>query len=104
MSMIVVLFNLKPGVSVEAYEDWARQNDIPTVNALASVRQFDVLRTTGLMGSDAAAPVQYVELLDVSSLEQLGEDAASETMQRIAAEFQEFADNPQFILTQNIAD
>ena len=31
---IVALFNLKPGVSVEDYEAWAKAKDIPTVNGL----------------------------------------------------------------------
>ena len=100
--LIVVLFNLKDDAAPDAYENWAKTTDIPTVNGLGSVSNFSVLRTTGLLGSDAAAPYQYVELLDVADMEKLGEDVASETMQRIAAEFQAFADNPQFMLTESI--
>jgi len=100
MTMIVVLFNLKPGVAPSDYEAWARSTDLPTVKALHSVRAFDVLRSTGLLGTEAQPPYQYVELLNVESLEALGADIGSETMQRVAAEFQSFADNPQFILTE----
>ena len=100
--LIVVLFNLKEGVASDAYENWANSTDIPNVNALGSVNNFSVLRTTGLLGSDDAAPYAYVELLDIKDLEQLGADVASETMQRVAAEFQEFADGPQFMLTESI--
>lgn len=100
--LIVVLFNLKPGASREDYENWARSTDIPNVNALASVNNFSVLRTTGLLGSDAAAPYEYVELLDVGDMEQLGSDISTETMQRIAAEFQDFADGPAFMLTESL--
>jgi hypothetical protein len=98
--LIVVLFNLKPGASREDYENWARSTDIPNVNALSSVSSFSVLRTTGLLGSDAAAPYEYVELLDVGDMAQLGSDISTETMQRIAAEFQDFADGPAFMLTE----
>ncbi|MEM6605176.1 MAG: REDY-like protein HapK [Pseudomonadota bacterium] len=100
--LIVVIFNLKPGADVSAYEDWARTTDIPTVRALGSVNDFSVWRTTGLLGSEESAPYQYVELLDVGDMAQLGEDVAQETMQRVAAEFQEFADNPQFMLTESL--
>ncbi len=100
--LIVVLFNLKPDASHEDYEHWAKSTDIPTVKALASVSDFSVLRTTGLLGTDAAAPYQYVELLEVADMELLGREVASETMQRVAAEFQAFADNPAFMLTQPI--
>ena len=102
MTMIVVLFNLKSGVNASDYEEWARTTDLPNVNRLPSVAQFSVLRTTGLLGSDAPAPFQYVELLEVKDMAQLGEDVSSETMQKVAAEFQQFADNPQFMLTQGI--
>ena len=100
--LIVVLFNLKPGASREDYENWAKTTDIPTVNALGSVRGFSVIRTTGLLGTDDPAPYDYVELLHVEDMDKLGEDISTETMQRVAAEFQEFADSPQFMLTEPI--
>ncbi|MCY4264864.1 MAG: REDY-like protein HapK, partial [Gammaproteobacteria bacterium] len=86
----------------DAYENWAKNTDIPNVNALGSVNSFTVLRTTGLLGSEADAPYQYVELLDVADMNKLGEDISTETMQQVAAEFGEFADNPQFMLTSPI--
>ncbi len=89
---IVALFNLKPGVTRERYESWARTTDIPTVNALASVADFQVMRATGLLGSSAAPPYQYVELIDVADPDQFGRDVAGEEMSRIAAEFQSIAD------------
>lgn len=100
--LIVVLFNLKPGASRDDYENWARATDIPNVNALGSVSSFSVLRTTGLLGTDAPAPYEYVELLEVADMDALGADIGSETMQRIAAEFQAFADNPAFMLTESL--
>jgi hypothetical protein len=100
--LIVVLFNLKEGASPDAYEEWARSTDIPTVNALGSVEKFSVFRTTGLLGSDAPPPYRYVELLDVGDMDAFGGDIADEKMQRIAAEFQAFADNPTFMLTESL--
>ena len=44
MSKVIVLFNLKEGVSVTAYEDWAQNTDLPMVNKLPSVDNFEVLR------------------------------------------------------------
>jgi hypothetical protein len=102
MTMIVVLFNLKDGVKREDYENWARSTDLPLVNKLPSVSSFDVLKTTGLLGTDAKAPFEYVELLNVSSMVQLGADVSTDTMQKVAAEFQAFADNPAFMLTENV--
>jgi hypothetical protein len=102
MTMIIVLFNLKPGVKAQDYEAWARSTDLPTVNALRSVNEFKVLRSTGLLGSNANAPYQYVELLQINTMEGLFADIGSPVMQKVAAEFQRFAENPQFIVTESI--
>lgn len=102
MTRIVVLFNLKPGVDVDAYEAWAKATDIPIVNGLDSVSAFSVHATTGVLGSDAKPPYAYVEVIDVADMEAFGVDVATTTMQKIAAEFQSFADNPTFIMTRTL--
>lgn len=97
---IIVLFNLKPGTDAAAYEHWARTTDIPGVRALSSVAAFEVYRTTGLLGSDARPPFNYIEVIDVGDMSAFGRDVQSERVQRVAAEFGRFADRPQFILTE----
>jgi hypothetical protein len=100
---IVVLFNLKSGVDVAAYEAWARDTDIPGANALGSVDKFTVHRATGLFGSDAPSPYQYVEILDIKGMEPfLADVTTSDFQETIAAQFAGFADNPQFILTEDL--
>lgn len=101
MAKVVVLFNLKPGVAVADYEKFARETDLPIVNQLPSVNRFEVLRATGLM-SGGAAPYQYIEILDIKDLAQLGQDVSTEQMRAVAATFRGFADNPQFIVTQDL--
>ena len=101
MAKIVVLFNLKPGVSVADYEKFARETDLPIVNKLPSVRSFEVLKSQSLLGG-GAAPFQYIEIIDLKSLEQLGQDVSTETMQKVAATFQSMAENPQFIVTESL--
>jgi hypothetical protein len=101
ISRIIVLLNLKPGKSAADYEDWARNTDLATVNALKSIDAFKVYEMTGLMGSEDKPPYQYVEILDVADMAVFGEEVATETMQRVAAEFQGWAD-PIFITTRDI--
>lgn len=100
MATIVVLFNLKPGVDRADYERWARESDLPLVNGLASVERFEVLRAGGVLGSEAKAPYEYIELIRVPDMAAFGKDVASELVQKGAAQFQQFADNPVFILTE----
>ncbi|WP_448582695.1 REDY-like protein HapK [Thermaurantiacus sp.] len=99
---ILVLFNLKPGVDPSAYETWARTTDVPGVRALGSVTDFRVHRVTGLLGSDAPSPYAYAETIDIAELDSFLADVGSESVQKMAAEFQAFADNPLFLLTEDL--
>jgi hypothetical protein len=89
---LIALFNLKPGVSVADYEAFARTADLPTVNKLPSITSFRVFRTTGVLGSDAAAPYSYVETIDVADMDGFWQDVATPAMQEIAAKFSSMAD------------
>jgi hypothetical protein len=102
MTPIIVLFNLKTGVSPETYEAWARSTDLPIVRGLKSIGGFDVYKAKGLLGG-GAAPYQYVELIMVKDMEIFGQDAASPTMQRVAGEFRSLADSPTFIVCESLA-
>lgn len=99
MAHIFVLFNLKPGADEAAYRAWAQATDLPTVRSLPSIAAFDVFAVTGLLGSDAAPPYRFVEVIEVSDMAQFGRDVAGDVMQRVAAEFASFAD-PVFLMTK----
>lgn len=99
---IVALFNLKPGVSAADYEAWAKATDLPTVNGLKSVDRFEVFRSAGLLGSDAKPPYAYIEIFDVNDMETFGGEVSTETMQKVAGEFQAMADDLVFILTDRL--
>ena len=100
---IICLFNLKDGVEVSDYEEWAKTRDIPAVNALGSVTSFTVHRATGVFGDDTATPAyQYIEVIDITGIDAFIADISTEDLQAAAAPFQGFADAPQFILTEDL--
>lgn len=100
---IICLFNLKPGVSVADYEAWAQATDIPAVSALGSVKSFTVHRATGMLGDPLAQPpYAYVEIIDIAGMDQFMAEATTDRMQAVAAAFHGFADNPQFIVTEDL--
>jgi hypothetical protein len=99
MKTIVCLFNLKPGADRGAYERWARERDLPTVNGLDSVERFEVLRSAGLLIGDGPPPYEYVEIIRVRDMDAFLRDVGTPAVQQGAAEFQSFADNPVFIVT-----
>lgn len=99
---IVALFNLKPGISVSEYENWAKTKDIPTVNGLKSVDAFEVFRSTGVLGSDAKPPYAYIEVIDVNDMAGFGSEVSTEAMKKIAAEFRPMTEDLVFILTDKL--
>ena len=99
---IVALFNLKPGISVADYEAWAKGTDLPTVNGLKSIDQFEVFRVTGLLGTDAKPPYRYLEIIDVNDMATFGDEVGTPTMQKVAGEFQAMADDLIFLMTDKL--
>ena len=100
---MIVLFNLKAGVSVDDYEVWAKARDIPIVRAMPSVDDFQVYRTTGLFGSTAAPPYAYIEVIDVADMDGFDKDIASAAMQDNMTDFAGFADAPAIMLTEALS-
>ncbi|WP_298503820.1 hypothetical protein [uncultured Maribacter sp.] len=103
MAALVVLFNLKNDASMEAYEKWAQTTDVPTASNMSSVDSFKVFKLGTIMGTNNASPFQYCEVLEINDMTKLGEEVTSETMQKVAVEFQKFADSPMFIISEQIA-
>ena len=99
---IVVLFNLKPGVTVADYEAWARTSDIPGVRAIPSVTAYDVHRVTGLFGSDDKPPYQYIEHIQLNGMDGFVADIQAPAVQTVVAQFGEMADNPIFLLAEDL--
>lgn len=99
---IIVLFNLKITANADAYQEWARSTDIPNVRAMGSVSSFRVFKTTSMLGSDQPAPYQYVEQIEIAGMETFLEDVSSPLAQKIAKEFQDFADGPLFMIADEI--
>lgn len=101
---VVVLFNLKPDIDVAAYENWARTRDIPGVRALPSIDDFQIYRTTGLLGGDAAPPYQYIEIIDIADMDGFMTDIAGAQSQAVTREFKAFLGaEPFFMLTEPLA-
>ena len=99
---IICLFNLKKGVTPAAYEAWAKGTDIPGVNALGSVERFTVHCATGVFGSDAKPSYDYIEVIDIKAMDPFMADITTEAFQRVSAAFGDYADNPEFILTDDL--
>lgn len=99
---IIALFNLKPGADAAEYEAWARSRDLPGVNALVSVDDFEILRATGLLFSGEKSPYDYIEVLDVTDLDAFLSDCSGEAVGKLAAEMGAFTEGAMFITTERL--
>jgi REDY-like protein HapK len=102
VAKIIVLFNLKLGISSEIYEAWAKLTDLPMVRNLNSVPSFEIIKVQGMLGTNAPAPYQYVEVIEINDMDIFGKELAVDIMQKVAVEFQSFADNPIFMICHSI--
>ena len=102
MAKLIVLFNLQKGARKRDYEKWAKTTDLPTVKKLDSIDDFKLYKMKSMLGSDAKPPYQYCEIIEVNDMEKFGADISTRKMTKIAKEFQAFADNPLFILSDQI--
>ncbi len=102
MTTVIVLFNLLPGADKQAYENWARESDIPAVRRLGSVSGFEVLRMQTMLSGDPDAPYQYAELIQIDDMDGFMDDVKTDAIREAAQQFRTFADNPQFIVCESI--
>ena len=80
-----------PGAGPTVSARWARDRHLPTVNALASVDGFEVLRCSGLLIGEGKPPYEYVEIIRVPDMAAFGADLGAPAVQEGAAQFQQFA-------------
>lgn len=99
MITLVVLFNLRDPAAASDYEAWAKSIDQPTVTRLPSIGGFELLRARGMLGG-AVAPYQYLEIIRIRDEARFTQDIATARMQEVAAQFQAFAKDPMFIVTE----
>jgi hypothetical protein len=94
---MIVLVNLKEGVSPEDYECWIRETYAPAVRRLESVGDWRDYRMNDLLGAGSAPPYQYIVTVEIKDLEQLGRDMAGEEMRGLFFELHGFAEMAQMM-------
>ena len=98
MTTMIVLIELKEGVSQEDYERWTLESYAPAARSLPSVQEWRNYRVDGVLGSeDTVPPYRYVVTVEIDDLEQLGRDMSSEEMQRLLSELHRFAEVTQMM-------
>jgi len=103
MAQLILLYNLKTGVSRDDFENWVRTVDYPAMRGLERVSSFTTYRTEKLLMGEGAPSVQYVEIFDIPDLDGFAsEDMPGETVQSVMGAFMGFAEAPQFIISNEV--
>jgi hypothetical protein len=77
MPVRFLISTLKPGVDPEEYEKWVRERDYELVRTLPNYISYRVHRIKGPIQGAESSGWQYIERIEVRSLEQHDRDLAS---------------------------
>ena len=94
---MIVLVNLKEGVSPADYETWVLDSYAPAARSLPSISDWRNHRVDGMPGSGETPPYRYVVTLEVDDMEELGRDAENEETQRLLRELHGLAEVTQLV-------
>jgi hypothetical protein len=76
----IILYNLAPHVTDEAYKDYATKEKGPLLESLSTVKKFTLVKITN--SASGQIPYKYVGILDVKSLDDFyKKDAPSQKFQ-----------------------
>ena len=103
MKQIIIMYNLKPEISPEKFEEWVRTVDQPKMRGLTRVSQFRTFRSEALLMGEGQPSVQYIEVFDITDLDAFkGEDMPSDIVQMVLGAFMGMIDNPEFIIASEV--
>ena len=66
---VFFLNTLHDNVEGAAYEKWVREVDYPLARGLPQIRRYDVTRLDGILTGEEPLPCQYLEVVDITDLE-----------------------------------
>jgi hypothetical protein len=83
----IILYNLKEGVTDEAYQDYVKNEKGPLLESLSAAKKFELVRITG--SASGKIPYQYVGILHLTSLDDFYQkDAPSPKFQEFLEKWQ----------------
>jgi len=107
--IVIGFLKLQDGVTEKEYETWLRESDWPVARTNPSLRDMKVFRVEAAGPGPAAlkdppetAPARYIEILDITSLDELRADLRSPAMREVFEGFKHLVKDPVFVLVDRI--
>jgi hypothetical protein len=87
MPVVFWFSRLQPGIKAEDYERWVREFDYQQAKEIPSLTSYRVYRAEGPCLGDEAMPYDYIEVAEITNLEDYRRDIAEHpAAARIVAE------------------
>lgn len=103
MAKILIHYKLKPGVTPEDFETWVHTTDYPAMRGIGRVSSYSNHRARALLMGEGEPAMDYVEIFDIPDLDGFTtEDMPGPVVQSIMGDFMGFADDPVFIILDEL--
>ena len=67
---VFFLNKLRDSAQADEYERWIREVDYPLARSLPAIESYVVTRLDGLLMEEGAAPYDYLEVVDITDLDE----------------------------------
>jgi hypothetical protein len=94
---MIVLVNLQEDVTPEEYERWLAERYVPAIFELPSVDGWRGYKVGGLAGAGGEPPFQYIVVVEINDMDQLGKDREGEQVQTLLGELGRYAEVTQLM-------
>ena len=87
---VYFLNRLHDGTDPAAYEEWIRTGDYPVARAHPAIVSYDVTRIDSTLDGAGAPSINYLEVLEVTSLQEYQQAIAAPEFVKLLAEWSTF--------------
>jgi hypothetical protein len=87
---VYFLNKLHDGADPAAYEAWIRTGDYPIARACPAIISYDVTRIESTLDGTGTPSVAYLEVVEVTSLEEYQAAIATPELEKLLGEWSEF--------------
>nr|WP_239028995.1 hypothetical protein [Pseudonocardia acidicola] len=78
---------MRPGVDPADYEAWIRRTDYPVARNSPAILSYDVTRIEGALDEQGAPSVSYLEVIEVTDIEQYRAEGKTPEFVRLLEEW-----------------
>lgn len=87
---VFFLNRLQEGVSTADYEEWVRRVDYPVARRQPAIESYVVTRLDGHVVEEGEAPYQYLEVIEVTSIEEYRAGLSAPELEGLLREWSEY--------------